>query len=368
MKLWLDLETYSETPITHGTHAYAARAEVMLFAWAIDDGPVSVWDCTLNRKDVVRVPVDLLDALDDPEVELWAHNSHFDRTVLRHAPPCRAAPPAARDVERWRDTMVQALSHGLPGSLDALCTVLKVPTDQAKDKAGRQLIQLFCKPRPVTSKVRRATRETHPAEWARFVEYAALDIDAMRAVHQRLPLWNYRGAELALWHLDQRINDRGVAIDLPLVLGAIEAVDAEQRSLARQTREMTAGRVESTTQRDVLLAHVLEEYGVDLPDLRMSTLERRIADPDLPQELRELLAIRLQASTTSTSKYRTLQRGTSADGRLRGTLQFNGASRTGRWAGRLFQPQNIARGTVERELLEIGIEALKAGCADLICR
>jgi DNA polymerase len=187
-------------------------------------------------------------------------------------------------------------------------------------------------------------------------------------VHKRLPQWNYKGAELALWQLDQRINDRGVAIDTKLVAGAIAAVDAEQCELARRTRELTAGQVERTTQRDALLLHVLEAYGVDLPDLQMATLERRIADPDLPQGLRELLAVRLQASTTSTSKYKTLQRGTSADGRLRGTLQFNGASRTGRWAGRMFQPQNIARGTVHGEMLEVGIEALKAGCADLICR
>lgn len=357
MKLWLDLETFSAVPIRDGTHVYAAGAEVMLFAWAVDNEPVHVWDCTADKV----VPTCLLQALEDPGVEVWAHNSHFDRTVLRHALPDRC-PPA----DRWRDTMVQALSHGLPGSLDALCSVLQVPVDKAKDKAGRQLVQLFCKPRPATSQIRRATRETHPAEWARFVDYAGLDVDAMRAVHQRLPQWNYRGAELALWHLDQRINDRGVAIDQDLVRSAIEAVQLEQVALAKRTQAMTHGQVESTTQRDVLLAHILESYGVDLPDLQMATLERRIADPDLPLELRELLAVRLQASTTSTSKYKTLQRGTSADGRLRGTLQFNGASRTGRWAGRLFQPQNLPRPSLPQHEIEAGLDALKAGCADLV--
>lgn len=356
MKLWLDLETYCEVPIAHGTHAYAAAAEVMLFAWALDNGPVSVWDVASGEP----VPEALLAGL-SAATEVWAHNSHFDRTVLSHALPhlCPALPV-------WRDTMVQAMSHALPAALAVLCELLKVPADKAKDKTGKQLIQLFCKPRPLTSALRRATRETHPVEWSMFVEYAALDIEAMREVHRRLPTWNYKGTELDLWHLDQRINDRGVMIDMALVAGAIDAVAQAQAELAQQTVEMTGGQVASATKRDALLLHVLEAYGVDLPDLQMATLERRMQDPDLPAELKELLAIRLQASTTSTSKYKTLAKGTSADHRLRGTLQFNGASRTGRWAGRLFQPQNLPRPSLDQADIELGIEALKAGCADLV--
>lgn len=358
MKLWIDLETYSEVPITNGTHAYAAGAEIMLCAWALDDGPVSVWDLTAD----MLMPEDLGDALIDSSVEVFAHNSAFDRTVMRNYFGEGATPPA----QRWRDTMVQALSHGLPGSLGQLCEILKVPSDKAKDKTGRQLINLFCKPRPEASKFDRATSKTHPEQWAQFTEYAALDIDAMREVHKRLPLWNYKGTELDLWHLDQRINDRGVAIDMALVRSAIGAVGKAQTELAERTVSMTEGQVASTTQRDALLLHVLEAYGIDLPDLQMATLERRIADPEVNPALRELLGIRLQASTTSTSKYKTLLKGTSADGRLRGTLQFNGAARTGRWAGRLFQPQNLPRPVLKQHQIELGIEALKAGCADLV--
>jgi DNA polymerase len=361
-KLWLDLETYSEVPIANGTHAYAAGAEVMLFAWAIDDGPVSVWDLTATK----AVPTQLLLTLEDDQVEIWAHNSQFDRTVLRAAAPFQAARIASETAARWRDTMVQALAHALPGSLGALCEVLRLPTDKTKDKIGKQLIQLFCKPRPETSKIKRATRETHPTEWARFVEYASLDIHAMRECHKRMPTWNYRGAELDLWHLDQTINDRGVAIDLELVHKAIEAVATTQKVLAARTVELTEGQVVSATKRDALLTHILEAYGVDLPDMQMATLERRIADPDLPPALRELLGVRLQASTSSTSKYKTLARGTSADGRLRGTLQFNGAARTGRWAGRLFQPQNLPRPTLKQGAINLGIDALMAGAADLV--
>ena len=352
---WSDTETYSDVPISHGVHAYAEQVEIMLWAYAFGDGPVEVWDLTTGAP----MPAELADALADEDCLFYFHNSHFDRTVLRH---CGYEIP----VRRVRDTMVKALAHSLPGSLGDLCDILKVSTDKAKDKAGRQLIQLFCKPRPATSKVRRATRETHPAEWARFVEYAALDIEAMREVDKKLPAWNYRGSELALWHLDQRINDRGVLMDVELAHAAIRAVERAQKILAHRTNELTEGAVQAATQRDALLRHLVAAYGIDLPDLQQSTLERRIADPDTPAELRELLAIRLQASTTSTAKYKTLVNGVSSDGRLRGTLQFNGASRTGRWAGRLVQLQNLPRPVLKQAAIDQGIEALKLDCADLL--
>lgn len=353
--LYLDLETYCEVPIQNGTHAYAENAEIMLFAYALNDEPVKVWDCTSER----LMPDDLAEYLADDRITLTAHNSHFDRTVLWHTGD-------RLPITRWRDTMVKALAHSLPGSLDALCEVLRVPVDKAKDKAGKQLVQLFCKPRPKHSALRRATKQTHPVEWERFVEYAALDIEAMRVIDAKLPAWNYQGSELALWHLDQTINDRGFAVDVELAKAAIEAVDRAQKQLADDAAEMTGGAVRAATQRDALLTHLLIKYGVNLPDMKKSTLERRINDESLPQAMRDLLAIRLQASTTSTSKYRTLVRATSSDHRLRGTLQFNGASRTGRWAGRLFQPQNLPRPSMKQHVIDQGIAALKAGCADLL--
>lgn len=355
--LWGDLETYCDIPIKNGTHAYAEGVEVMLFAWAIDDGPVSVWDLTAGEP----IPSKLRKAIADPDTLLYFHNSHFDRTVLRNA-----IPELAPDVTRWRDTMVKALAHGLPGALSALCEVLNVDTDKAKDKAGKQLIQLFCKPRPKNSKLRRATAKSHPVEWQRFVDYAGLDIHAMRAVDAKLPNWNYQGVELALWHRDQQINDRGVCMDIALAEAAITAVGDEQLLLAKRTQEMTDGEVQAATQRDAMLKHILEAFGVELPDMQKNTLERRINDPDLPAPLRELLTIRLAACTTSTSKYKALMKGVSSDGRLRGTLQFCGASRTGRWAGRLFQPQNLPRPTMKQEQIDQGIEALKLGVADLV--
>jgi DNA polymerase len=190
----------------------------------------------------------------------------------------------------------------------------------------------------------------------------------MRAISQRLPNWNYRAGhpELALWHLDQRINDRGVAVDTDLARAAIDAVAVEQKRLKHEVTEQTDGLVTNASQRDNLLAFICAEYGVDLPDLKADTLRRRVDDPDLPEGVRLLLSLRLEATKTSTAKYKALVNATSADGRLRNTLQFAGAQRTARWAGRIFQPQNMPRPDMEQDDIDDGIEALKAGCADLM--
>ena len=187
----------------------------------------------------------------------------------------------------------------------------------------------------------------------------------MREVKKRIPTVNFTPAERELWQLDQRINDRGVQIDLALVRSAIEAIDRAKHELSGRTREITEGSVSSTTLNEVFRLHLFEAFGIDLPDLQMATIEKALSETDLNPAMRELLLIRLQASSTSTSKYRVLQRGTSLDGRLRGLLQFCGAIRTGRWAGRLFQPQNLPRPTLKQKAIDAGIEALRAGCAHL---
>lgn len=362
MILYGDLETFCEAPLKHGTYQYAEKCEIMLFAYAIDDAEPSVWDFTANEP----MPYDLEIALATAD-EIVFQNSMFDRSVFRLSKNSwQLMVDTGEQIERWRDTMVQALAHSLPGGLDKLDEVMKVEQDQRKLKAGKELVQLFCKPRPKNSKLRRATSETHPVEWAQFVDYAKNDILSMRQHRRRIPKWNYTGGELALWHLDQKINDRGVCVDVELAEAAIETVKKEQARLKSVTQDMTDGAVESTTKRDKLLMYLLEEYGVVLPDLKKDTLERRIDDPDLPIELRNLLAIRLMASTASTAKYNALVRGVSSDGRLRGLLQFDGASRTGRWAHRLFQPGNMPRPDMEQPEIELGIESIKTGSTDLV--
>ena len=357
--LWFDCETFSECDLkVHGTHRYAEHpsTEITVAQWAVDDGEPVVFDCTGSAP-----PAAPFNLLQNPTVTVVAHNSMFDRTLLRH---CWGIDVP---VERWQDTMIKAMAHGLPGSLDKIGQIVGLADDQAKDKRGRELIQLFCKPRPKGHTLRRATRETHPKEWAEFLEYSRQDIVAMRAIDQRLPSWNYRAghAELGLWHLDQRINDRGVAVDTGLATAAIAAVAVEQKRLKAQVTEETDGLVTNASQRDNLLAFICAEYGVDLPDMKADTLRRRLEDPDLPDGVKLLISIRLESTKTSTAKYKALVKATSADGRLRNTLQFCGAARTGRWAGRLVQLQNLPRPDMDQDDIDQGIDALKANCADL---
>lgn len=363
--LWFDCETFSECDLkTAGTHRYAEdpSTEITVAQWAIDDGEPCVADMTApDTRENSKARHPLMRALNDPSVIVVAHNSAFDRTLLRH---CWGVDVP---VSRWQDTMIKAMAHGLPGSLDKIGQIVGLDADQAKDKRGRELIQLFCKPRPKGSKLRRATRESHPVEWAEFLEYSRQDIVAMRAIDARLPSWNYRTdhPELELWRLDQRINDRGVAVDLGLARAAVDAVALEQKRLKAAVVEQTNGLVTNASQRDNLLAYLCAEYGVDLPDLKADTLRRRVDDPELPEGVRLLLALRLEATKTSTAKYKALMAATSTDGRLRNTLQFAGAQRTARWAGRIFQPQNMPRPDMKQPQIDEGIDALKANCADL---
>lgn len=380
--LWLDTETYSECDLkTAGTHRYAEHpsTEITVAQWALDDGEPIVRDCTDMGNGGNFMPAELHPLLLDSSVTIVAHNSMFDRTLIRHVWGLDIP------VERWQDTMIKAMAHGLPGSLDKIGQIVGLEADQAKDKRGRELIQLFCKPRPKNSKLRRATRETHPKEWAEFLEYSRQDIVAMRAIDQRLPTWNYRAGhpELGIWHLDQCINDRGVAVDLDLARAAIDAVALEQKRLKREVQDATNGLVHSASKRDQLLAFICAEYGVDLPDMKADTLRRRVEDPDLPEGVRLLLSLRLESTKTSTAKYKALVNATSDDGRLRNTLQFAGAQRTARWAGRIFQPQNMPRPDIGLvadhfqvsrkqaedmlvDYLDQGIEALKGSYADVV--
>lgn len=365
--LYLDTETYNEHPISKGVYAYAETVEIILFQYAFNDSPVYVVDLANGAK----LPQELINLLLNPEVILFAQNSMFDRTVLTRGNIFKDRPDivkAISDPNRWRDSMVIAYAHSLKGGLGDLCEIFKLDNDQAKDKEGKALVQLFCKPRPKTSKIRRATSKTHHDEWEKFKHYAKQDIVSMREVVKRMPNWNMleNGFELSLWHLDQRINDRGVCIDVDLAEKAVECIDIEQRRLADETHTMTDGEVQTATQRDAMLRHIVGAYGITLNDLTASTIERRLNDPDLPDGLKELLAVRQQASTTSTSKYKALLNRVNSDGRLRGTLQFMGAPRTGRWAGRGFQPQNLTRPTLPQWQIDLGIEAIKSGNADLL--
>ena len=350
MILWLDLETYSDIPISCGAYKYAEGAEIILFSYAIDDAPARVVDIAHGEN-----PAKIMAALLNPDCVLIAHNAQFDRTVLKKFIPAVANP------RRWRDSMIKAYSLSLPGSLASLCEYCGLPVDKAKDKESGALVRKFCVPQ----RFGRCLPHAGDFEWQKFVNYARLDVEAMRECWKRLPGWNDTPAFWAEWHIDQDINDRGMQIDLELASCAIEAsAEVSERSNATVQR-ITGGKAKTAGQRDVLM-RFLEGMGYDVKDMRKTTLESALDDPLLPDEARELITARLYAAKASVKKYDALIKSTNTDGRLRGCLMFCGAQKTGRWAGRIFQPQNLPRGTLTPEQADTAIGAIKTGMAHVL--
>ena len=354
--LWADLETFSRRDIKNGPHQYAEDCYVLLFGYAIDDEPAKVWDLTVTE----TMPEDLQAALADPEVNtVWHNGANFDVPVLRKAKNLHVDLP----FERVDDCMVKAYSHGLPGALGTLSEVFGLPVDQAKDKDGRRLVLKFCKP---NFQGRVASRKTDPEDWARFVNYCRLDVEAMRVIYKKLPSWNWGPRDRAQFVIDQRINNRGALMDVELAHAAIDLSERLRLENAEKTRKLTGGEVEAATQRDALLKYILSEYNVKLPDLTRSTIERRLADENIPEPVKELLRVRLASTKTSTAKYKKLIACVNSDNRMRGCLQFRGATRTGRYAGRLMQLQNLPRPTLPQYVIDAGVEAIKGGWAEYL--
>lgn len=357
-KLWIDRETFSELDLTEvGTYQYAEHAHDLLLAYAIDDEPARVWDCTCEP-----CPEELFEAMQEAD-EVWAHNAQFDKAV--HNGPAQRHLPRI-ELSRWRCSMALALSHALPASLSDLCEVLKVPENLSKLAEGKKLVQLFTRPQPANRKLRIASRHTHPAEWGRFKAYAANDIEAMRESVKRMPRWNWSAEAIAEWHCDQRINERGFAVDRDLARAGAEAAVIEKERIGSQFRDLTAGVVDRPSQRQQFLNYLNTRFGLTLDNTRSDTFQQEIKRPDLPAECKDLMRLSIAANKTSTAKYAALEPAIQSDDRFRGGLQFAGASRTRRWAGRLFQPQNLpSRGLPDAEVIESYIACLKAVGADV---
>lgn len=352
--LWIDLETFNTQDISVGTYRYAETAEILIAAYAIDGGPSKVWDCTK----IPGMPRDLVHALQDPTVGIVAHNAMFDRSVIREQNWPADQEGGFHGPDRWRCTMVHAMLHGFPGSLDQLCTILDLPQNQSKLGTGKSLIRRFCKPAASNHRADRYDRHSHPEEWAQFIEYARMDIDSMREVARRLPNWN---CDWPMWRLDQRINDRGFRVDTDLTNAGMSAAQSEKDDMAREFSELTRYRVARPTQREQLRQFLNSEYDLDLENTQRSTLSPLVGTLD--GDGNRLLELALAANKTSTAKYKALHHATSTDGRFRGGLQFSGAARTRRWGGRTFQPQNLpSRGLPPASEVNQFIAAIKLCC------
>lgn len=354
--LSIDIETYSSVSLVDcGVYKYAESDdfEVLLFGYAFDADPVKVIDLAQGES----LPGNVREALTAPDVLKTAFNANFERTCL--ASWLKTPMPA----EQWQCTSVLALELGLPTGLDRVGQAIGLPEDKQKLKTGKALVRYFSLPCKATKANGGRTRNlpAHDLErWALYKDYNRQDVVTEREIRKRLLRFTVDPKEWTLWMIDQRINDRGVKIDRRFVEKAI-AIDGETKeALARRAQELTGlANPNSLVQ---VKAWIQKRSGKTIESLVKSELpavRERLAD--CPEAL-ELLDLRAQLAKTSTEKYKAMIRTAGKDDRIRGLTQFCGANRTGRWAGRLVQMQNLPQNKMDD--LDTARKAVLTGCVD----
>ena len=348
--LSIDIETYSSVSLQKsGVYRYveAPDFEILLFGYSIDGAPVNVIDLTSGEK----IPEDILDALTDDTVTKWAFNANFERICLSQhmknlgmsLDPFHDNHPLSTEMARylnpegWRCTMIWSAVMGLPLSLEGCGAVLGL--EKQKLTEGKDLIKYFCQPCAPTKSNGQRTRNLPrhaPDKWAAFKRYNVRDVETEMSIQQRLQKFPVPDFIWDEYHIDQEINDRGVAIDLPLVRQAID-MDARSRSeLTEAMRQLTELENPNSVQQ---MKQFLIENGLEVDSLGKKVVAELIKTA--PPELRRVLALRQQLAKSSIRKYQSMINAVCSDGRARGMFQFYGANRTGRWAGRLIQLQNL---------------------------
>lgn len=353
--LSIDIETYSSVDLkTCGVYRYveAPDFEILLFAYAYDDEPVQVVDLTAFEE----LPKKVLRDLTNPAVTKTAFNANFERTcIAKHfGIEC--------DPRQWRCTAVWASALGLPGTLEGVAEVLGL--EAQKDQRGKMLIKYFsvsCKPTKANGGRTRNYPEHDPEKWQQFIEYCRQDVVVEREIRRQLDRFPIPDHEWELWALDQEINDRGVRLDPELVRRAIACDTQYGERLMQEARELTGlENPNSVTQ----LKEWLAERGVDasegLNKEQMPVLLEQAPD----EETRRVLELRQALSKTSVDKYHAMERSMCADERARGLLQFCGAGRTWRWAGRLIQVQNLPQNKIDD--LALARETLRSGDFEML--
>ena len=335
-RLFVDIETFSGVDIrAAGLYPYIESDdfEILLVAYAWGDDPVRDIDLTDPLDEDAHAEMqDVIAGLLDPEVVKVAHNNAFERTAF-HKHTGHYMPP-----EEWDDTMILAAMNGLPMSLEDAGAALQI--EQQKIKEGTALINYFCKPcKPTISNGGRTRNlpDHAPDKWDRFRTYCRRDVEAMRLIYRRLQHFPIPDWERRVWALDARINERGVLIDRELAESAIRVDEAFQKEHTAELKRLTGlANPNSVAQ----LKGWLETVGVSVDSLNKATvtdLKGKLPDPTT----RRVLELRQMLGKTSTKKYTTMTAAAGKDDRVRGLLQYYGAGRTGRWAGRLVQVQNL---------------------------
>lgn len=328
----IDIETYSSNDIKNGVYKYADAEdfEILLFAYSVDGGEVECLD--LTKQDL---PDDIREMLFDKEVRKHAFNAQFERVCLSRY----LGVPTYLDPSQWQCTMVLAQELGLPSSLERCANYLNLA--QEKDAAGKNLIKYFsipCKPTKVNGGRTRNLPEHDPEKWQMFIDYCVQDVVVEMAIAEKLEAIPVNEREWDYYACDQRINDRGVELDTELVESALYCKDLKMESLSKELKDITG--LDNPNSRAQLLPW-LKEKGYSASALTKSDVENEIKSAS--GELKRVLELKLQTAMSSLKKYEAMERAMCSDNRVHGLLQFYGASRTGRWAGRVVQVQNLAR-------------------------
>ncbi|MEA4898694.1 MAG: DNA polymerase [Christensenellaceae bacterium] len=348
----IDIESFASVELTKsGVYRYAESPdfEILLFGYSVDGGEAQVVDLVAGE----TLPAKVLDALTDDSVTKWAFNANFERVCLsrylsdmgipldpfadNHPSSATLGKAKYLNPESWRCSMVWSAYMGLPLSLEGAGAVLGL--EKQKLTEGRELVRYFCKPCSATAANGQRTRnlpEHAPDKWAAFKAYNRRDVETEMAIQERLAKFPVPGAVWDEYALDQEINDRGVALDMTLVRSAIAADARSRAELTRRMKELTmVDNPNSVAQMKQWLA----DHGLETDTLSKKAVANLLETA--PEPLGKALLLRQQLAKSSVKKYQAMENAVCADGRARGMFQFYGANRTGRWAGRLIQMQNL---------------------------
>lgn len=363
--LAIDIETYSSTDLLKsGVYKYVEAPDftILLLACSFDNGPVEVFDltCIPQDADIREASRKVFNALTDPTILKTAFNANFERTCLakyfQNVSPGFALPP-----EQWECTMVKASMLGLPLSLDMVSKVLKL--SEQKDASGKALIKYFscpCKPTKANGERTRNLPEHAPDKWQDFIDYCRQDVKTELAIREKINFFEIPDQEKKLWYLDQKINDNGVLLDSVFVNQAIAVSNENTTILTAEAIKLT--NLDNPNSAAQLKDWLSAETGENVTSLTKEAIPELLKNTDCDIVTR-VLNIRQEMSKTSVKKYEAMKKGICADDRVRGLLQFYGANRTGRWAGRLVQVQNLP----QNHLLDLDLarQVVKSGDLEL---
>ena len=357
----VDIETYSSVDLAgSGVYAYteAPDFDILLIGYKFDDeAEVHVIDTLAVDRDFDPELYEFREALTDPDIIKTAFNANFERTCLAKWTGA-AMPP-----EEWRCTMIKALTLGLPGNLADVGIAMGLPEENLKDPQGKALIQFFSKPCKPTRTNGQRTRNLpahDPAKWKLFIEYNRQDVVTEQEILRQLDIYKTPESEQQLWALDQHMNDNGVKLDIPMVEKIVE-YDTQRRQELQEEAKVLTGLANPNSLAQ--LKKWLSKQGVTMTSVTKDTIAATL-QTDIPDSVRRMLEIRTALGKTSVAKYSTMLTAVCQDHRLRGILQFYGANRSGRWAGRLVQTHNLAKNSLPD--LDLARELAAAGDFDTL--